>query len=398
MKIINCTVPPGLPRRPGAVKESLLKKLFSALGNYIKHTDKILLLFCLTASGFSVLLLYSLAQAGIRNDLRDVWVQSGAIGLGLCAAVVLSRLDYRLMARLWRLHAPLAYGLVVLTFFIGEQRGTADDKAWLRIPWVNLQFQPTELLKFSFILTFALHLEKVGDRLNDPRQLLLLCLHGAVPVLLIHLQGDDGMALIFALIFACMLFSAGIQWRYLAIAGGLGLLSLPVLWFFILSADQKNRFMAIFQPGSDLLGSEWQQYTGRLSIGSGQLWGFGLLQQEYYYVPEMHNDFIFSFIGQATGFVGCMAVIGLLTAISLKILATANQAADPLGRYICVGVFATFAFQTVINVGMCLSVLPVAGLTLPFFSAGGSSTATLYIGIGLVLGVYIRSRIQTLFG
>lgn len=375
-----------------------MKKLFSAVGGYVKHTDKILLLLCLVASAFSVTLLYSLTRAGLRGSMRDVIVQLAAAGLGLCAAVILSKLDYRLLAKLWKLHLPLSYGLVLLTFLIGEQRGTADDRAWLQLPLVHLQFQPTELLKFSFILSFALHLEKVGDKVSDPRQLLLLCAHGAAPVLLIHLQGDDGMALIFALIFACMLFAAGLRWWYLAGAGVLAALGAPLAWFFVLSEDQKNRFLAIFQPGNDLLGSEWQQYLGRLSIGSGQLWGKGLFQEEYYYVPEMHNDFIFAFIGQATGFLGCIGVIALLSAICLKILFTANQASDTLGRLICVGVFSTIAFQTVVNIGMCLSVLPVAGLTLPFFSAGGSSTATLYIGIGLVLSVYMRGRSQMLFG
>ena len=281
----------------------------------------------------------------------------------------------------------------MLTYFFGEQRvESVDDQAWLPIPFLGISFQPSELLKIAFILTFALHLEKVGDDIKNIKNLLLLCLHGAFPVLLVHFQGDDGTALIFLLIFLSMLFSAGIQWRYIAIAGAALVIAAPLAWLYLMSNDQKLRILALFIPDLDTNGILYQQYNAKIAIGSGGGFGEGLFIGEHVYVPEIHNDFIFSFVGQSLGFVGCMSVILLLFFICTRLLVFSRRSNDLLGGYICIGVFATIAFQSIVNIGMNLSILPVIGVTLPFFSYGGTSVTTLYMGIGLALSVYIHNK------
>ncbi|MDD2956843.1 MAG: FtsW/RodA/SpoVE family cell cycle protein [Oscillospiraceae bacterium] len=374
-----------------------MKKFFHAIGDYIRNTDWVLILLCAVASGLSVLLLFGIHLADMAT-VRAIKMQAFASGLGLAAAIVISRFDYRVLARLWKLYVPAAVGLIGLTYFFGEQRlETVDDKAWLPIPFLGVSFQPSELLKIAFILSFSLHLSLVKDEIGRIRQLLFLCLHGAVPVLLIHFQGDDGTALIFFFIFLFMIFAAGLPWRYLFAAIGSLAVLIPVAWLYLFTNDQKLRILSILVPEmADPLGQDYQQYNARVAIGSGGAFGKGLLGKTSVYVPEIHNDFIFSFVGEALGFVGCLAVILLLMAICIRLLFLSRRSQDNLGSFICIGLFAMIVSQSIVNIGMNLSLLPVIGVTLPFLSYGGTSVTTLYLGIGLALSVAMHNR-QNLF-
>ena len=374
-----------------------MKFIFKSIINYIKETDKLLILLCICASTYSVVLLSGLENSDMLASPRQIIVQAGAAVVGLIAAVILSKIDYKTMAKLWKLHSVIAYGLVILTFFLGIRVSDfVDDRAWLQLPF-NMTLQPSELLKISFIITFSYHLEKVGNRLNNFKYLIGVLLHAIVPIGLIMKQGDHGTALIFAFICLCMLFSAGLSWKYIIPAGMLGICSIPILWN-IIGEDKQMRIMTVFNPMLDPQGIGWQQNMGMLSIGSGQIWGKGIFYGNHHYVSEIYNDFIFAFIGEALGYVGCMSVIILLSAIVLKILLTAAKSRDFLGKYICVGVFAMFAFQILLNIGMCISTLPVIGVTLPFFSAGGTSVVSSYLGIGLALSVYTHNNEKGIFG
>ena len=366
---------------------------------YIKETDRLLLAVCIALSCLSVALIGGLVHAGALGTDRPLKMQLAASLVGLAAAIVISKIDYHTMAELWKLHQPVAYGLVLLTFTsLGVQVSEyIDDRNWLDIPGLP-QFQPSELLKISFILTFAYHLSKVKDELNDWKTLILVCLHGITPVLLIHLQGDDGTAVIMLVIVAGMMFAAGLSWKYI-----LPLLAavppvLAVLWIFLLDNDKKGRILALVSPDSlsaaDRSKYLWQQMKGEIAIGNGGVWGNGIFSEngQFQFVPEVHNDFIFSYIGESLGFIGCIGVLILLLLLCISMIRNAKNASDDLGRYICVGVFSMFAAQIAINIGMNLSMFPVIGITLPLLSAGGTSVATLYLSIGVVLSVHVNSR------
>ena len=377
-----------------------MKTVFSAIGRYIKETDWMLMLCCFSLSSFSTLLIYSLYKNGEIGRLNTVLVQPAMALCGIVAAIVLSKIDYHMMARLWKWHSVLCYGLALLVFPFGIQRvDWVDDKAWLPIPFTSISFQPSELLKISFIITFAYHLSKVKDQLNRPKQLLLLCIHGAIPCGLIHLQGDDGTVLVMAVIFASMLFVAGLSWKYIVPVLAMIPPAAVVLWNFFLDDDKKNRILAIIRPELVDSAITWQQDRGLISIGNGGLWGNGIFMEtgQFRYVPEVYNDFIFTYIGETVGFIGCIAVLAALAFLCIRILHNALHALDDLGKFICVGVFAMMAIQIIIKIGMCLGVLPVIGVTLPFLSAGGTSTGTLYLGIGVVLSVYMHSGKDMLF-
>lgn len=368
-----------------------MKAVLSLIWQYFKKLDKQLYLAVLILGLFSVVLLYSIVQNGIIASVspRTYKIQFISLILGSICALVLSGIDYKMIAKLWFLYVPAALILVLLLFSpLGIQREGVDDIGWLDIGFTTVQ--PSEFLKIAFILSFSYHLSKVYEHINRLSTVALLCLHGAFPVLLIGVTGDTGTAIVFFVIFAAMLFSAGISWKYILAA----LISAPLaglfLWFKILKPVHKKRILILFD--NDLDPDMFQQQRqGKIALGSGQLFGKGLFGGEYSYVPEVHNDFIFSYVGQALGFVGCMLLVGTLCFICVKIVANSRIAKDALGKYICIGVFALIFSHCVLNIGMVLGVMPVIGVPLPFTSNGGSAMLSMFICIGLVMSTYSHS-------
>lgn len=372
----------------------MLKEIWSIIRYYFRRLDKGLLLLCAAALVFGCTALYSEMAAEFITR-RKFTTQVFCAGVGVCALLFFSAVSYRLLAKLWFLHLPATLGLVLLTFIgpssIVYRPDGSDDAAWLRFG--SLSLQPSELLKFSFILTFALHLSKVREDIDKPSNLLLLCLHGAFPCILIFLQGDMGSALVFLFIFLCMLFVSGISYRYVFLGLGAVAVGAPVLWFSGLIPDYlKNRFLVLGDLENASLKEAYQQLVGRRILGSGRIFGKGLFSDDLAHVFALENDLILAHIGQTLGFVGCAAVILLLTAICVKILLVARASKDALGCYICTGVFAMLLFQIVINMGMVLCVLPVIGITLPFFSQGGTSLITTCLSVGLCMSVSAYNR------
>ncbi len=372
-----------------------MKGFFKMITHYVRTIDKLLMLAILSCTVLSVLLLYSIYANDASNFVFPSTYKTQIVAsmLGICATLVLTLFDYEKLVKLWYLYAPLGVGLVLLTFTsLGQVRegSVADDRAWLDLGVTSIQ--PSEFLKIAFILSFAYHLSKVKDKINQPVILATLCLHGAIPLLLIALQGDGGTAIVFGIIFLVMLFVGGLSWKYVLSA----VLASPLLgvlaWFFVLTENQRDRFLITFNPEKDPLGIGHQQIQGKIALGSGQIYGKGLFGGNYKYVAEMHNDFIFSYLGQVFGFIGCIALCGVILFIAIKILYNGMKAKDKLGQCICAGVFAMYFSHAVMNIGMVLGVMPVIGVPLPLVSAGGSSVLSMYIALGLVFSIYAHSE------
>lgn len=370
---------------------SPVRIIFNYIRQYFRKLDKMLFVTVAALSIFSVIMLYSIVVNGaatIYVDSSLYKTQAAAAVIGWGGALVLSALDYHKIVKLWFLYAPLAIILSLLVFSsLGYE--VYGDRAWLDLGFMSLQ--PSELLKIAFITTFALHLSKVGDKINHIGNVLLLCAHAAIPILIVILQGDDGTASVFAVIIVVMLFSAGISWKYIIPC----IIALPaavyIVWTRVMKDFQKTRFLVLFDDELDPLGIGYHQRVSKMAVGSGQIFGKGLFGGDYVKVPEAANDFIFSYIGQCFGFVGCMAVIAALTYVCLKILADSRIAKDELGKYICVGVYAAVCIHCILNMGMVFGMLPVIGVPLPFLSQGGTSTLSMYIGVGLVMSTYSHS-------
>lgn len=368
-----------------------MSRLWGKIADYVRETDKVLFLLCITASLYGAAMVLSATR--YTGSPRAFLVQLGALAVGVAAAVAISSLlDYNTIVKWWPVAAGIALVLVGLTFFIGYAPAGTDDKAWIKLPF-GMSFQPSELLKIAFIITFAKHVSVLEDRVNAPLNLLALCLHGAIPVLLIHLQGDDGTALVLAIIFLAMMFAAGVRLRYFVIAGVLAAVAAPIVWLVVLNEDQRSRFTILFNPELDLYGTGWQQWRARVAMANGGFFGKGYLRGDFVQnnrVPEGHNDFMFASIGEELGMLGLIAVVLLLMAIGVRLLIIAHRAKDKQGVILCAGLFGMLGAQMILNIGMCVSLLPVIGITLPFFSAGGTSLVSTFLGMGLALNVYMH--------
>ena len=365
-----------------------IKNLFAIIADYIREIDKLLIILVFAASAFGCLAVMS--ATAYTENIRQFITQAIAMLVGLALAVFISNIDYKTMQKWWVVVALIGVVPVILTFFIGFAPAGTDDKAWLLLPG-NMSFQPAELLKICFVITFSAHLVKAKPTINKLKTLIPVVLHGAFPVVLIHFQGDDGTALVFGIMFACMLFAAGLKLRYFAVALGAAIVAAPLAFFFVLNEDQKARILYLFDLDSNLQGIGYQQWMGRVAMANGGIFGQGLFSgslTQSQGVPKGYNDFIFVCIGEELGILGCLTVLILLSAICFRCVNIARTAADDAGMFIAVGIFAMIFAQSVINLGMCMSLLPVIGITLPFFSAGGSSLLCLMCGIGVALSVH----------
>ena len=372
-----------------------MQKFRSWFKLYFRETDKLLFFLCLCASVFGMLLVYSATKNGatklIPSELRTMLI---AVGVGLILCLLISFLDYEVIIRLWPLIAIFCILIMCALFKWGVAPNARQDAR----SWFDLKiffFQPSELVKIGFIITFAVHLDAVKDHVSKFTTVLLLGIHALIPIGLVMGTGDDGSALIFMLMFLGMMLAAGVHWGYFAAGFAAVAVAFPAIWAlgdkFILNQDQKNRFLAILYPDLYAKHEAFQQNRGIGAIGSGQFFGQGLFNGNYTQsaaVPESENDFVFTVAAEELGFIGAIAVLVLLAAIILRIVINGKRANDNASYLMCMGMASMLTAQVIINIGMVLQWLPVIGITLPFFSAGGSSNLCVYIGIGLMMSIY----------
>lgn len=357
-----------------------------------RRSNKLLIFVCTLCSAYGLLLIYS------TNVPKECITQPLACVGGLLLALYVSQLDYHCLCRRWLWFAIPSLLLIGLTFTpLGVTAAGTDDTAWLGLPFGSptpfITFQPSEFLKIVFILTFSHHLQKASAQLNRPLTLLLLCIHAALPITLVFLQGDDGTALVFLLITVVMLFSAGIHWGYCG--GAVTAFALVSVWLWqTLDESKRGRFLALIHPDRYVDTYGWQQHRALISIGNGGLWGTGYKNGGTLALFARNNDFIFTEAAEEFGLLGAIILLGLLLSVILLLIFTALRASDALGRHLCFGLVGWIASQAVINIGMNLRLVPVIGITLPFFSAGGSAVLALYLGIGLALSVHFHSQTQ----
>ncbi len=359
--------------------------------DFKKNFDFLLFFLTLATAVFGILMISSASP----TPGRHVFVQTAALLLGLVAVGVLIVIDYEYLGSI----AGYMYigSLILLILVLIPGIGTYDNgaRSWIRFGSL-IGFQPAEIVKLVFIITFAKHLSAVDDLINRPRNVLFLLIHAGLFIGLILLQPDFGTSVVFGCIMITMLFVAKISWKYIG-CGVAGVAAVvPLAWWFVLKDYQKERIINLFNPENDPTGTGYQVAQSKMAIGSGRLFGSGLYQggsQHSNFLPERHTDFIFSVVCEELGFIGALLVIAFLVAIIVRCIIIGINAKNNLGMYICFGVAALFCFHVVENVGMCIGIMPVTGIPLPFFSYGGSSLLTNMIAIGLVLNVKYRSKV-----
>lgn len=361
-----------------------MKGIGAFLKNTIKRVDPILFGATTFLSFVSLLTIFGAVDNFGKSKLI---MQSAMTVLGFLMTFILANIDYKFFVdRFCILMFIASVVLLVLTLTIGisgENMDTAN-KSWLRLWPGGPMIQPSEFVKITFICSFAKHLEVVKDNINRPKYLLGVMLHAGIIVGLILVSGDLGVSLVYIGIIAMMLFCAGLSLWYFLGAIALVAIMIPFLWEF-LASYQKNRIIYGFNPELDPFGYGLQPLMSRQAISEGGFFGQGLFGGSVYEdLPASHTDFIFSTVCEKFGFLGGALVIIAIAVILIRIIIISIRCADTVGRLICCGVAAIFIFQTIENIGMCLALVPVVGITLPFMSAGGSSVLALYIILGLV--------------
>lgn len=369
--------------------------VFKTVTHYLKNTDLYLMFLALICSGYGMVLIYSatLNPASWQDgSTRNLFIQGAAILMGLAAFVVMSLIDLEAMSGWWKIFVLVNIGLQFLLFTpLGME--VNGQRAWLNLYVTSLQ--PGELGKLIFIFTLAAHISEIKEHISEWRGLFVIGLHTLIMMgAVVISSGDTGMAIQYFMIALIMLFAAGLALRWLGVGIGLGIISIPILWNFVLQGYQKTRILVLFDPSIDPEASRQATY-GKIAIGSGQVSGQGLTHgtmTQMQLVPENHTDYIFSVAGEELGLIGCLLIIGLLTLLIMRLFYVSYRASTMFSALLAVGVGGMFLFQVFMNIFMNVGLLPVMGLTLPFFSYGGTSVLTMYAALGIAAGVRMREK------
>jgi rod shape determining protein RodA len=357
---------------------------------FLKGADLLLLFLGVCAVVFGSVVISSAARAGQTRAVAS-FLKTQLIGaaIGVVLFIAISAVSLDLLAKFWKwiLGFNLLLLLLLATPFRAEEGG---NMSWVYLPGIPFGIQPAEIVKVTFTLLLAAQVFRFREKPSG-----ILPVGGYVAHLLLMLgliyvlSKDVGVALIYIPAFSFVLLAAGVKLRWFALGGIAVTAASPLLWR-MLSPRLQARILIVFNPMLDPEDVGWQGLTSMRMIGGGGLTGQGLYNGEITQTGQMfgqHNDFIFAALGEELGFIGCLGCILLLTVIILRCLWIARRAKNGMGSMVCCGVAGILIFQTFLNIAMCLGVAPVIGITLPFFSYGGSSIMASFAALGLVSSV-----------
>lgn len=361
----------------------------------LKNIEWSLLIVAIILCSVGLVALFSATQESEYDEFNKqiIWLV-----VSLIIMVLVMLVDYDLIVKA----SPVFYGifiiLLIAVLFTPPVNGATS---WFDIGFFS--FQPGEFAKVFVILFLALAIKKMQERnkqdINRPTRLLILMAILGIPILLIAKQPDYGTALAFIVATAMMLITAGIDKKYIIITAILIVVSVPLLYNFVLPEHAKKRIDIFLNPESDPRGAGYNIIQSKLAIGAGGLTGMGVLkgnQTQLGFLYPKTTDFIFAVIGEEMGFVIAGAVIILYVFLITKCLYVAKTAKDEMGALIASGITGIFLFHMVENIGMVMGLLPITGVPLPFISYGGSSLITNFICIGLLLNISSK-RQKTIF-
>lgn len=355
--------------------------------------DMILLILCLMATAFGCLMISS--TTNYMGTARLLTVQIVAAGLGLLVYAIISAVDFEFFSEHRTVLILINLGLLALLIPFGTDNGSGN-RSWLDFPLLPVNIQPAEICKILFILICASVMMSHQNRRSAPTSVLHLIVHtGLLVGVNILLSRDVGVSLIFVFIALGMAVAGGISLFWFLAGGGALAALAPIVYYRFLDEYQRIRIQVLFDPSLDPLGQGARYHTMQAlkSLTGGAMTGQGLgegYRTQQGALVAQHTDFIYAAIGEELGFVGCIAVLVLLGLIIARIIWIGNRSSDYGRRMVCYGAASALVFQVLSNVGMCIGITPIIGLTLPFFSYGGSSLVTLYAMVGLVAGVYAR--------
>ena len=371
-----------------------MKRILKAMFRYMRQSDMLLLLLCTAATVFGIVLISSATRTEGGSYMA---VQFIALVLGIVLYIIFSLIDIDIIAGKSRLLYIISV-VLICTLFVWGEAGDSGNRAWIRFGIIGIQ--PAEIVKIPFIIIIAQMINTYKDSrtLTSPLSILkLVAVFGFLFMLILVSSADLGSALVYVFVFAVVLFVGGVQLRWFVIGIGLVAAAAPFVWTRFLSDYQRDRILAPYNPSIDEsgLGILWQTNLSKSAISGGGFFGQGLFHgsmTQADIVPQQHTDFIYSVAGEELGFAGCLVILILLLAIIGRCIYVGVRSNSTLGALVCSGIAAMLIAQTFENIGMCLGLTPVIGLTLPFFSYGGSSIITMFAAMGIVSGIKMRPR------
>lgn len=375
----------------------VLKKLLPLLRDFVRRADMFLFTMSVICAVYGIIVIASATQSYANGSAQYVIVQTLALGLGVLLFIAMTVIDVDIFAQHWAWLYGLSAALLISLIFFGAQSDTGNN-GWLR--FFGIGIQPTEIVKIAFIIVMAKQLSylKGYKNLNSVTSIAQIVVHFVLMFGLILVTAQDlGSALVYFFIFAVMLFVAGVRiyWFIIGLAALAGMV--PILWTYFLEDYQKDRILAPYDSSidPDNTGINWQQNQSKIALASGQLTGTGLgegTQSQSTAIPGKHTDFIFAVVGEELGMIGACLVLLLLMIIVIRCIQVGLRSGNTMSMLVCFGVAATVVFQTFENVSMCIGIAPVIGITLPFFSYGGSSLFSMFAAMGLVSGIKYRPK------
>ena len=356
-----------------------------------RHFDIWLAAAVVLLSSYGILMIRS-AITGEPNFVGYDFRQTIFLLLGVTVMLVVASVDYRYFTSAhWAV-----YTLFILSLLLVLGLGVINNAAQRWIPLGPIDLQPSELGRTFLTVSFAQFLALRQREIKDFRNTLITIAYFGLPILLIFIQPDLGMSILYVVMWFVIIVMAGLPLAHFLILAGVGTVGLIAVIPF-LQPYQLNRITTFIDPSSDPE-QAFNVDQAVISVGSGGWFGKGYMQgtqSQLGFLRVQHTDFIFSMLTEEMGFFfGSLIVLGLLSVILFRILRVATLTSDPAGRYICIGIAGSLFFQIVVSVGMNIRLLPVTGLTLPFVSYGGSSLVTLFLAIGVVQSVRMRHRKQ----
>ena len=372
-----------------------MRRFIQELKDFPKKGDFVLLLLCLITAAFGCIAIASTTSAEKfgSGSIKYVIIQLMAVGLGVVVYAIMSSIDIESMSE--RRNLLVAFNTLLLLMLIpfGVNRG--GNRSWLDFPLLPVNIQPAEICKITYIIIMASVMSSHQNQISKLSSVLHMVFHLAILVgLNLALSKDMGVSLIFVFIFIGMAFAGGVHigWFIAAISGIAA--AIPILWPF-LGTYQQERIMVLINPEFDAAGTgaRYHSKINMLSLTGGGMTGQGLFngnRTQNGMLYAQHTDYIFSSMGEELGFIGCVLIMLLQFAIIARCIWVGVRCQDYIRRVVCYGAASALIFQVMINVGMCIGVMPVIGLTLPLISYGGSSVVTIFAMLGLVSGSYAR--------
>ena len=373
-----------------------MHRYLEELKDFSKKGDMFLLVLALIVASFGLVAIASATSADkFDGNFRYIAVQSVSICLGVLVYAVVSSIDLDFLSE-HRL-AMVVFNCMLLLMLLSPL-GTDNDsgnRSWIDLGVINVQ--PAEICKITYILIMASVMSSHQNRISHPVSVAHMLLHlGLLVGLNLVVSSDMGVSLIFVFIFIGMTFAGGVSlWWFAAALTGIAAMA-PILWQF-LDGYQRNRIRILFDDSIDPQGIN-ERYHSNMNLKSltgGGLTGQGLFNGNRTQGGNLfaqHTDYIFSSMGEELGFVGCVIIMLMELAIIARCIYVGMRCQDYMRRLVCFGAASALMFQVMINVGMCIGVMPVIGLTLPLISYGGSSAVTIFAMLGLVSGAYARPQ------